>query len=68
MQLFKTEPVLTLGGISAAIIAVLAIFGVVVETSLVETLVAVAVPLILSAVARSQVTPNPKLITKVGRR
>jgi hypothetical protein len=60
MQLFAKEPVLTLGGIAAAIVAILAIFGVVVETSLVETLVAVVVPLILAGVARLQVTPNVK--------
>ncbi|HEY5332020.1 MAG TPA: hypothetical protein VIJ21_00620 [Solirubrobacterales bacterium] len=70
MKLFKSEPVLTIGGIVAAIVALLAIFGVVVETKLVETLVIVAIPLIGAIVARFHVTPAAKLInvTKKGRR
>jgi purine-cytosine permease-like protein len=57
MTLFTKEPVLTIGGIVAAIVALLAIFGVVVETKLVETFVVVAIPLIGAIVARFHVTP-----------
>jgi hypothetical protein len=64
MKLFRTEPVLTLGGIAAAIVALLAVFGVVVETSLIETLVAVLVPLALAVAARRHVTPNAKVAAK----
>lgn len=60
MKLFKTEPVLTIGGIVAAIVALLAIFGVVVETKLVETFVIVAIPLIGAVLARFKVTPVAK--------
>jgi hypothetical protein len=57
MNLIKTEPVLTIGGIAAAIVAVCAIFHVVLDTSAVETILAVVVPLVLSLVARAKVTP-----------
>lgn len=64
MKLFKTEPVLTIGGIVAAIVALLAIFGVVVETKLVETFVIVAIPLAGAIVARFHVTPKAKVVAK----
>jgi hypothetical protein len=57
-MLIKTEPVLTIGGIAAAIVAACAIFHVVLDVSAVETILAVAVPLIAAAIARSQVTPT----------
>jgi hypothetical protein len=60
MTLFAKEPVLTIGGIVAAIVAFLAIFGVVVETKLVETFVIVAIPLIGAVLARFKVTPVAK--------
>lgn len=56
-MLFAKEPVLTIGGIAAAIVTVLAIFHVGLETSAVETILAVLVPLIAAAIARFQVTP-----------
>jgi hypothetical protein len=64
MTLFAKEPVLTIGGIVAAIVAALAIFGVVVETKLVETFVVVAIPLIGAVVARFHVTPKAKAVRR----
>lgn len=61
MNLFAKEPVLTIGGIVAAIVALLAIFGVVVETKLVETFVIVAIPLIGALIARFHVVPKAKV-------
>jgi len=56
-NLIKTEPVLTIGSIAAAIVAVCAIFHVVLDVNAVETILAVAVPLIASLLARAKVTP-----------
>lgn len=65
-MLFAKEPVLTIGGIAAAIVTVLAIFHVGLETSAVETILAVLVPLVAAAIARFHVTPTAKL--KAGHR
>jgi hypothetical protein len=61
MSLVKQEPVLTVASIAAAIVALLAIFNVVLDTSTVETIVAVVVPLVAAAIARLHVTPTAKL-------
>lgn len=57
MSIIKTEPVLTIGSIAAAIVALCAVFHVVLDVNAIETILAVAVPLIAAAVARSKVTP-----------
>lgn len=57
-MLIKNEPVLTIGGIAAAIVAACAIFNVVLDTTAVETILAVVVPLIAAGIARAKVTPT----------
>lgn len=53
----KQEPVLTAAGISGVIVALAAIFGVVLDTGLIETIVAAVLPIVLAFFARRRVTP-----------
>jgi hypothetical protein len=55
--MLKTEPVITISGIAAAIVTICAVFHVVLDTSAVETVLAVLVPLIAAGIARAHVTP-----------
>lgn len=57
MRITKTEPVLTAGVIAGAIVAVLAIFGVILDTSTVETVIVSVLPFLLSIFARGKVSP-----------
>lgn len=57
MNVTKAEPVLTAGAIAGAIVAVLALFGVVLNTNTLETVIAALLPLVLAAFARRKVTP-----------
>jgi hypothetical protein len=61
MNVVAEEPVLTAAGVAAAIIAIAAIFGVVLDTDTVETICAAVLPIILAVAARWQVTPTAKL-------
>lgn len=54
----NTEPVLTAGAVAGAIVALLAAFGLVLETDTVETVVAALLPLVLAIFARAKVTPT----------
>jgi hypothetical protein len=56
----KVEPVLTAATISGVIIAVAALFNVVLETGLVETIIAALLPIALGVFARAKVTPTAK--------
>lgn len=56
----KNEPVLSIGAIAAAVVAVLALFHVVLDTNTVETVVAVVIPLVAALIARDKVTPVAK--------
>lgn len=56
----KVEPVLTAATISGVIIAVAALFNVVLETGLVETVIAALLPIALGVFARAKVTPTAK--------
>ena len=58
MQITKAEPVLTASAVTGVLIAIAAIFHVVLDTSLVETLVAALLPIALSLFARAKVTPT----------
>lgn len=51
------EPVLTAAGVSAVLIAIAAHFNLVLETGLVETIVAAVLPIVFSLFARAKVTP-----------
>jgi hypothetical protein len=53
----NTEPVLTAATVSGAVIALASVFGIVLETGLVETLIAALLPIILALVARARVSP-----------
>ena len=61
MNVVKEEPVLTAAGLTGAIIAILSIFGVVLNTDTLETIIAAVLPIVLAAFARWQVTPTAKL-------
>lgn len=54
----KNEPVITAASIAGAIVALAAIFNVALDTGTVETVIVVVLPIILSLVARSKVTPT----------
>lgn len=55
--MIKSEPVLTAATVSGALIALAAIFHVVLDTALAETLVATLLPIVLAFVARAKVSP-----------
>jgi len=56
----KVEPVLTAATISGVLIAVAALFNVVLETGTVETIIAAVLPIVLGLFARAKVTPIAK--------
>jgi membrane protein implicated in regulation of membrane protease activity len=60
MNVAQTEPVLTAAAVAGAIIAIAAIFGVVLDTNTVETIVAALLPVLLAVIARRAVTPTVK--------
>jgi hypothetical protein len=53
----KNEPVLTAASISAAVVALASVFGVVLNLSTVSTIVVVVLPLLAALIARTKVTP-----------
>jgi hypothetical protein len=53
----SSEPVLTAATVSGAIIALASVFGVVLDTGLVETLIAAVLPIALAFIARAKVAP-----------
>lgn len=53
----KSEPVVTASAVTGVLIALAGIFHIVLDTSLVETLVAALLPVALSLFARAKVTP-----------
>jgi hypothetical protein len=55
--MLKNEPVLTAASISSAIVAIAALFHVVVDLSTVSAVVAVVLPLVAAVIARSKVSP-----------
>jgi hypothetical protein len=58
----KVEPVLTAATISGVLIAVAALFNVVLETGTVETIIAAGLPIVLGLFARAKVTPIAKQV------
>lgn len=56
----KVEPVITAATISGVIIAVAALFNVVLDTGTVETIIAACLPIVLGLFARAKVTPTAK--------
>ena len=57
----KVEPVITAATISGVIIALAAVFNVVLETGTVETIIAAVLPIVLGLFARKAVTPTAKI-------
>jgi hypothetical protein len=53
----KTEPVVSAAVITGAIVAVAAVFNVVLNTGTVETIIVAVLPVVLSLFARAKVTP-----------
>jgi hypothetical protein len=55
--MIRNEPVLTAATVSGALIALAAVFGVVLDTGVVETLIASVLPIVLGFIARAKVSP-----------
>lgn len=55
----RREPVLTAATISGVIVALASVFGVVLDLSVVQTLIAALLPIALALFARQKVTPVP---------
>jgi hypothetical protein len=53
----SNEPVLTAASVSAAIVALASVGGVVLDLSTVQTIIVVVLPLVAALVGRSRVTP-----------
>jgi hypothetical protein len=53
----KSEPVLTAATISGVLVALAAIFNVVLDTGTVETIIVAVLPVLLSLFGRARVTP-----------
>jgi hypothetical protein len=53
----KTEPVALFAAIAVIVVSLASLFGVVLDTSLVETLIMNAVLIVTAVAARSKVTP-----------
>lgn len=62
MKLAQKEPVALISAVAVIVVAVLAIFGIGLETGTVETLITEAIIVVSAIVARSQVTPVAKAI------
>lgn len=58
----KVEPVLTAATISGVLIAVAALFNVVLETGTVETIITAGLPIVFGLFARAKVTPIAKQV------
>jgi hypothetical protein len=56
----KNEPVLTVGIISAVIVALLAALGIIVDINTVSAIVVIAIPLVADIIKRTLVTPVSK--------
>jgi hypothetical protein len=55
--MIKNEPVLTAATVSAAIIALASVFGVVLDLTTVQTVVTALLPIALAFIARAKVSP-----------
>lgn len=53
----RSEPVLTAASVSGALIVLASVFGVVLDTGLVETLIAALLPIVLALIAQAKVSP-----------
>lgn len=58
MPPISREPVLSAAMVSGAIIALASVFGVVLNTGLLETTVASLLPIVLALIARAKVSPT----------
>jgi len=61
MNPIKVEPVLTVATISGVLVALAAVFNVVLTTDTVETVIAAVLPIVFSLIGRQAVTPTAKL-------
>jgi hypothetical protein len=61
MNPIKVEPVLTVATISGVLVALAAVFNVVLSTDTIETIIASVLPIVFALIGRNQVTPTAKL-------